>query len=138
MKAPTTFEELTSGDEILAKQLSDAYNGDIEAVDTLIGTHSEKLPKGFGFSDTAFRIFILMASRRLKSDRFIAGKWNEKMYTKEGMKWVQNTTMKDILGRHFPELRETLKESKNAFAPWKMMEKTGEYGGVETNMPRAK
>lgn len=31
---------------------------------------AEPLPPGFGFSDTAFRIFILMASRRLKSDRF--------------------------------------------------------------------
>jgi len=30
----------------------------------------EQLLPGFGFSDTAFRIFILMASRRLKSDRF--------------------------------------------------------------------
>ena len=27
--------------------------------------------QGFGFSDTAFRIFILMASRRLQSDRFL-------------------------------------------------------------------
>ena len=28
----------------------------------------EPLPEGFGFSETAFRIFVLMASRRLKSD----------------------------------------------------------------------
>ncbi|KAE9977514.1 hypothetical protein EG328_002021 [Venturia inaequalis] len=137
MEAPTTFEELTGGDETLAQQLSDAYNGDLEAVDTLIGCHSEPLPKGFGFSDTAFRIFILMASRRLKSDRFIAGQWNDETYSKEGMKWVQNTSMKDILGRHFPELRETLEGSGNAFAPWMKMEKTWEYGGVETNKPRA-
>ena len=34
------------------------------------GCYAEKPPAGFGFSDTAFRIFILMASRRLKSDRF--------------------------------------------------------------------
>lgn len=138
MKAPTTFEELTGGDEALAKQLSNAYNGDIEAVDTLIGTHSEKLPKGFGSSDTAFRVFILMATRQLKSDRFIAGQWNDSTFTKEGMKWVQNNTMKDVLGRHFPELRETLGESGNAFAPWKVMERTGDYGGVETNAPKAK
>ncbi|TLD20188.1 Vacuolar protein sorting-associated protein 4 [Venturia nashicola] len=135
MKAPRSFVELTGGDKALAKQLSDAYDGDIEAVDTLIGSHSEKLPEGFGFSDTAFRIFILMASRRLKSDRFIAGQWNDETYSKEGMKWVQDTSMKDILGRHFPELRETLRESGNAFAPWKMMERTGEYGGIETNAP---
>jgi len=35
-----------------------------------VGLLGEQPPKGFGFSDTAFRIFILMASRRLKSDRF--------------------------------------------------------------------
>jgi Animal haem peroxidase len=136
MKAPSTFEELTGGDKILAKQLSDAYNGDIEAVDTLVGSHSEKLPSGFGFSDTAFRIFILMASRRLKSDRFIAGQWNEETYTKEGLRWVQDQGMKDILGRHFPELKEVLKGSKNAFSPWKKLGRTGEYEGIETNAPK--
>jgi hypothetical protein len=83
MPAPKTFDELTGGNTELAKQLSDAYDGNIELVDVLIGTHSEPLPKGFGFSDTAFRIFILMASRRLKSDRFIAGQWNTDTYTKE-------------------------------------------------------
>ena len=36
----------------------------------MIGMYAEPQPKGFGFSDTAFRVFILMASRRLKSDRF--------------------------------------------------------------------
>jgi hypothetical protein len=137
MKAPTTFEELTGGNKELAKQLSDAYNGDIEAVDTLIGSHSEKLPKGFGFSDTAFRVFILMASRRLKSDRFIAGQWNEHTYTKEGLHWVQYNGMKDVLLRHFPELKPVLKDVKNVFTPWTKMARTKEYGGIETNPPKA-
>lgn len=138
MKAPTTFSELTGGDIPLAKQLSDAYDGDVEAVDTIIGSHSEKLPKGFGFSDTAFRIFILMASRRLKSDRFIAGQWNEETYTGEGLRWVQGNGMKDVLGRHFPELKDVLKGSGNAFAPWARMKETDSYGGVETNVMVAK
>ena len=60
-----TFEDLTGGYKALAKKLSEAYNGNIELVDTLVGSHSEPVPKGFGFSDTAFRVFILMASRRL-------------------------------------------------------------------------
>ena len=138
MSAPKTFEELTGGNKPLAQDLSDAYNGDIEAVDTLIGSHSEPLPHGFGFSDTAFRIFILMASRRLKSDRFIAGQWNAQTYTKEGLDWVQSNTMKDVLGRHFPELKEVLKGSKNAFAPWSMKEQSKRYGGIETNAPHKK
>ena len=138
MPAPKTFEELTGGNKALAAELSAAYNGDIELVDALIGSHSEPLPAGFGFSDTAFRIFILMASRRLKSDRFIAGQWNEETYTKEGLKWVQDTGMKDVLGRHFPELREVLGKSENVFAPWVKMEASVGYGGIETNAPKGK
>jgi hypothetical protein len=107
-------------------------------VDTLIGSHSEPVPEGFGFSDTAFRIFILMASRRLKSDRFIAGQWNAETYTKEGLDWVQHTGMKDVLGRHFPELKGVLKKSKNVFAPWDKLEESVKYGGIETNAPKAK
>ena len=61
-------------------------------------TIPKPLPKGFGFGDMAFRVFILMASRRLKSDHFIGGQFNKEMYTPEGL--VQNTTMKDVLGRY--------------------------------------
>lgn len=99
MTAPKSFDELTDGDEALATKLADVY-GDVEKVDLLVGSHCEPLPKGFGFSDTAFRVFILMASRRLKSDRFIATQFDEKTYTKEGLHWVQHTTMKDVLVRY--------------------------------------
>ena len=33
-----------------------------------------------------------MATRRLKSDRFIAGQWNAETYTAEGLHWVQHNT----------------------------------------------
>lgn len=118
MKAPATFEELTGGNKTLAKEISDIYGGDIEKVDLQVGMLSEPLPRGFGFSDTAFRIFILMASRRLKSDRFLSSDFKPEIYTKPGMDWVQNTTMKDVLIRHFPELRSPLRNVKNAFHPW--------------------
>ena len=118
MKPASTFEELTGGKKELAKEISEIYNGDIEKVDLQVGMLSEPLPKGFGFSDTAFRIFILMASRRLKSDRFLSSDFKPEIYTKPGMDWVQNTSMKDILIRHFPELRSTLRNVKNAFHPW--------------------
>src|SRR5271156_3274774 len=134
MPAPKTFEELTGGNLQLAQELKDVYNNDIEKVDTLIGCHSEPLPKGFGFSDTAFRIFVLMASRRLKSDRFIAGSgWSEKVYTKEGMAWVQNNTMGDVLKRHYPELAPALEGVQNVFAPWKKIGNAAKYKGKETN-----
>jgi hypothetical protein len=133
MTVPETFEELTGGNNELAEQLSEVYNGNIELVDALVGSHSEPVIPGFGFSETAFRIFIVMASRRLKSDRFIAGQWNAEMYTKEGLHWVQHTTMKDVLIRHFPELEDTLKNSQNAFAPWAMKAESKNYQGIETN-----
>jgi Animal haem peroxidase len=136
LSVPKTFEELTGGNVELARELREVY-GDIELVDTLVGSHSEPLPQGFGFSDTAFRIFILMASRRLKSDRFIAGQWNAETYTKEGFRWVQDSGMKDVLRRHFPELAVHLETSKNVFAPWERLSESVKYGGVETNVPRA-
>lgn len=98
MPAPKTFVELTGGDEELAQKLEGVY-GDVEKVDMLVGCQCEPLPEGFGFSDTAFRVFILMASRRLKSDRFIATQFNKETYTPEGFHWVQHTTMKDVLNR---------------------------------------
>jgi hypothetical protein len=113
MAPQTTFLQLTGGNQIVADKLARLYDNDIEKVDLLIGCLSEPLPAGFGFSDTAFRVFILMASRRLKSDRFIAGDWNTETYSKVGMKWVQGNGMKDVLGRHFPELNGVLGESGN-------------------------
>lgn len=122
LPVPTTFAELTGGNTELAADLSSVYGGDISKVDALVGSHSEPVIPGFGFSETAFRIFIVMASRRLKSDRFIAGQWNEETYTKEGLGWVQGNGMKDVLGRHFPELRGVLGRNGNVFAPWRRVD----------------
>ena len=91
---------------------------------TMVGMFSEVVPAGFGFSDTAFRVFILMASRRLKSDRFIAGEaFNPDVYTQLGYDWVANTSMIDVLLRHYPELGQSLYGVTNAFAPWKRVER---------------
>jgi hypothetical protein len=127
------FLALTGGNALVANKLVKLYDDDIEKVDLLIGCLAEPLPAGFGFSDTAFRVFILMASQWLKSDRFIAGDWNTETYSEAGMQWVQGSGMKDVLGRHFPELVGVLGESGDAFAPWKMVGKSGEYKGEETN-----
>jgi hypothetical protein len=63
------FEELSS-DPDLVRQLEEVYDNDIDRVDLMVGMYAEEPPPGFAFSDTAFRVFILMASRRLQSDRF--------------------------------------------------------------------
>jgi len=116
LKAHDTFEEMTETPE-QAAELRRIYR-DPEQVDTMIGMYAEKKPKGFGFSDTAFRIFILMASRRLESDRFFTTDYRPEIYTKEGIDWVEGNSMRTLLLRHFPELESALQGVKNPFAPW--------------------
>ena len=116
LKPAATFEELTDNPE-WAKELRRVY-GDVERVDLMVGLYAEPLPKGFGFSDTAFRVFILMASRRLKSDRFFTSDYNAETYTQAGLDWIDETTMIDVLMRHYPELEPALRGVDNAFAPW--------------------
>ena len=112
-----SFSELTPDAE-LAKKIELAYNGKIDDVDLMVGLFAEEPPKGFGFSDTAFRIFIVMASRRLNSDRFFTVDYTPEVYTPEGLEWIANNTMISVLLRHYPKLAPALRGSKNAFAPW--------------------
>jgi hypothetical protein len=87
----------------------------------MVGLMAEPLPEGMGFSDTAFRIFLLMASRRLKSDRFLSKDYREEVYTKEGIDWVEENSMIDVLKRHFPGLTAALKDKESAFHPWNVV-----------------
>jgi hypothetical protein len=87
---------------VWAQELREVYDGDIEKVDLLVGSYAEPLPKGFAFSDTAFRIFILMASRRLRSDRLFTDSYKPETYTKEGLDWVADHTFSSVVVRHFP------------------------------------
>ncbi|MBA3347960.1 MAG: peroxidase [Actinobacteria bacterium] len=117
LKPAKTFEELTDN-PVWADELRRVY-GDVERVDLMVGLYAEPLPKGFGFSDTAFRVFILMASRRLKSDRFFTRDYNAETYTQTGLDWIDETSMSDVLLRHYPGLAPALEGVDNAFAPWK-------------------
>ena len=47
--------------------------------------------RGLGFSETAFRIFVLMASRRLKSDRFFTDDWKPEIIRNWG--WTGSTQL---------------------------------------------
>ena len=113
-----SFGEISADDPATAEQLRDVYGGDLEKVDVTVGMYGERLPPGFGFSDTAFRIFILMASRRLKSDRFYTVDFTPRMYTPEGMAWLDENDMTSVLLRHYPDLSPILRDQRNAFAPW--------------------
>jgi hypothetical protein len=120
-----SFDELTPNTQ-WAEQIRRVYNNDIDKVDLQVGMYAEPLPPGFGFSDTAFRIFILMASRRLKSDRFFTTDFRPEVYTQAGIDWVTHTKMKDVLLRHYPELEPALEGLPNAFLPWHKVSADGQ------------
>jgi hypothetical protein len=102
----------------------------VDRIDLMVGLYSEEPPEGFGFSDTAFRIFILMASRRLKSDRFIAKDFTPEVYTQVGIDWVNNNSMISVILRHFPELSPALRDVTNGFKPWNDLS-TGVKAGLK-------
>jgi hypothetical protein len=112
-----SFDEVTD-DPTWARQMREVYDGRLDRLDLMVGMFAEPKPSGFGFSDTAFRIFILMASRRLKSDRFFGPDYTPEVYTPAGMDWIEHTTMSDVLARHYPRLRDALRGTDNAFAGW--------------------
>ena len=114
----TSFEQLTNDPQLLA-DLKSLYNNDIELIDTLVGQLAEETrPEGFGFGETSFQIFILNASRRLMTDRFFTTDYTDEVYTAEGIDWVENNTMVDVIRRHFPALASSLVGMDNAFKPW--------------------
>jgi hypothetical protein len=112
----TSWEQLSPSKETV-QRLREVYRS-IDEVDTMVGLFAETPPAGFGFSDTAFRIFILMASRRLQSDRFLTVDFRPEVYTPFGMDWVANNGMTSLILRHCPDLAASLPRGTNAFAPW--------------------
>jgi len=113
----TAFEQLSDKPE-LVEAIREVYENDLDRVDLMIGLYAEPLPAGFAFSDTAFRVFILMASRRLKSDRFFTVDYTPEVYTPTGLEWIANNTMSTVLLRHFPQLFPALRGRPSAFHPW--------------------
>jgi hypothetical protein len=117
LRPAASFEELTDDAET-AEQLRRVYDGDVERVDLTVGLYAEPRPQGFGFSDTAFRVFVLMASRRLEADRFFTDDYRPEVYTQAGIDWVESNSMRSVLLRHFPSLAPALAGVGNPFAPW--------------------
>jgi hypothetical protein len=130
LKPVASFTDLTDN-PAWAKELQDIYH-DIERVDLMVGLHAESKPPGFGFSDTAFRVFILMATRRLESDRFFTTDFRPEVYTQAGLDWVQANSMRTVLLRHFPQLEPALRGVANPFAPWTAVSDGNLDGPVQT------
>jgi hypothetical protein len=116
MRVPGSFAELTP-DPDWQRELAAVYKS-VDQVDLLVGMHCETPPSGFGFSDTAFRIFILLASRRLKSDRFFTADFRPEVYTPAGFAWIRDNSFFTLLERHLPQLRSRYANVRNVFFPW--------------------
>jgi hypothetical protein len=117
------WEDLSSDPETVRRMR--ALYGSIDMVDTMVGLHAEEPPAGFGFSDTAFRIFILMASRRLQSDRFLTVDYRPEIYSPLGLDWIENNGMTSIILRHCPQLAPVLPRTASAFAPFRPIAPSG-------------
>jgi Animal haem peroxidase len=113
----TRWEDLCADPESV-RLMRDIYRS-IDEVDTTVGLFAETPPEGFGFSDTAFRIFILMASRRLQSDRFLTVDFRPEIYSPFGIDWIAGNGMTSVILRHCPELAAVLPRDTSAFAPWR-------------------
>ncbi len=111
----------------------------IEDVDTIVGYLAEYTrPHGYAISETQFVVFILNASRRLFSDRFLTSSFRPEFYTTLGINWVNHngpgpivmeigtpnghaqpvSPLKRMLMRNIPELTPELQHVTNAFDPW--------------------
>jgi hypothetical protein len=113
-----SFDEITSNKR-WAQELRDVYEGDLDRVDPMVGMFAEDLPPGFGFSELAFRIFLVVASQRLRSDRFFTVDYTSEVYTPSGLEWIASNTMTTVLLRHYPGVAPGLRHVRNAFAPWR-------------------
>ncbi|XP_022773705.1 alpha-dioxygenase 1 isoform X2 [Durio zibethinus] len=112
------WEDLTDNEEEI-QSLREVYDDDVEELDLQVGLMAEKKIKGFAISETAFIIFLLMATRRLEADRFFTSNFNEETYTKEGFEWVKTTeSLRDVLDRHYPEITKKWMNSTSAFSVW--------------------
>ncbi|XP_054820616.1 alpha-dioxygenase 2 isoform X2 [Prosopis cineraria] len=112
------WEDLTDDEEVI-EAVREVYGDDVEKLDLIVGLHAEKKIKGFAISETAFFIFVLMASRRLEADRFFTSNFNSKTYTEKGLAWVNRTeSLKDVIDRHFPDMTRNWMSCSSAFSVW--------------------
>jgi hypothetical protein len=115
LRPAARFEDF-SDDPTIVDEIRRVYDTP-DDVDLMVGLYAERKPPGFAISDTAFRVFILMASRRLKSDRFFTYDYRPGVYTQEGLDWIEHNTLASVIVRHFPDLAGVVRLD-NAFKPW--------------------
>jgi hypothetical protein len=125
-------------DDCLGKKNGSTVDN-VEDVDTMVGYLAESTrPHGYAISETQFVVFILNASRRLFSDRFLTSSFRPEFYTQLGVDWVNHngpgpqlmeqgrpnghvqpvSPLKRLLLRTMPELAGELQTVVNVFDPW--------------------
>lgn len=104
----------------LRDELKKGYNNDIEKLDTVVGSLAEwpgRTPATMAFSGSTVLEFILMASRRVQSDRFYTTDFRREIYTPEGIDRVRGLSgMREIVERNAPNLK-SLQNRDSAFHP---------------------
>jgi hypothetical protein len=95
-----------------------AVYGTVDRIDLLVGMFAETPPPGLAVGETTFRIFLLMNSRRLKSDRFFTADYRPAVYTQIGLDWIDTNDLRSVLLRHYPGLEPVLAPGSKVFAPW--------------------
>jgi len=119
MKPFKSVAHLCGDNEQYKNAIIDVYGDKIEDIDLQVGLLAEKKIKGFAISETAFYIFLLMASRRLRADRFFTTDWNEKTYSDIGFQWIKSVSgMRDLLKRHLPKVEAKIPQGYSAFKPY--------------------
>lgn len=106
----------------------------VDALDLLVGTLAESFrgaaePEnhmgGFGFGETAFQIFLGMASRRLKADHFYAKEgYTDANYTPRGKDMIEMASLKGVMVCNLKEQRKAIKAAlkctRTAFDAWNL------------------
>lgn len=118
-----SFLELTAGNAAAAKEVEEAYGGDLDKVHSNIGILYEYKPKGFALGVVQFFQFVLNAPRRIKSNWLLTAGFNYKVW-REGMDWVHHSGgFIGMLRRHVAELRSKSEGVVRGFAPWQDTER---------------
>jgi hypothetical protein len=134
MRPAASFDELTANPE-WAREIAEVYGGNLESVDLQVGLLAERKPAGLALSDTAFRVFMLMTARQIRSDRFFTDCYTPEYYTRTGLQWVAHNTLRTVLLRHWPELGPALEGVANAFLPWAPLRSTSPTPGQPAYAP---
>jgi len=105
-------------DAAMAEKIKEVYGDDIEKVDLTIGLMAEARDPQFELGETTIQSLALLAIRRIEADRFYTSDYRKEVYTEFGIKWIDQLTFKDLLLRHFPELKDELQSVQNPFRQW--------------------